>query len=275
MTINVATLAVDERAQFERILADQAQFEAEQGMFEQVTDELEYPRRGAGDEAPDTESTPDSEPTPDTEPSPDTEQTLDTKPSPDTEPSTAPEQGDAEQTDDQDARFERDVVPIMRQLYPTALRLTSNPADAEDLVQETMAKSYRAFHQFEPGTNLRAWLHRIMFNTRNSAYRKQGRQPAQSLYGDMQEVPIQAGPQAQVVKSAETEALEQLPDSEVLTALRELPEGFRTVVYMADVEGYPYKEIADMLDVPIGTVMSRLHRGRQKLKKKLAAHAPA
>ncbi len=181
----------------------------------------------------------------------------------------------AEPVMEQEAQFERDVIPYMRQLYPAALRMTHNHSDAEDLVQETIAKAYRAFHQFTPGTNLRAWLYRIMANTSNSTYRKQGRQPPQSLYGDLEDVPMQSGPQAQVVKSAEAEALERLPDSEVLQALRELPESFRSVVYMADVEGYPYKEIAGQLEVPIGTVMSRLHRGRQKLRKKLTAYAPA
>ena len=181
----------------------------------------------------------------------------------------------AEPATEQRAQFERDVIPYMRQLYPAALRMTNNHSDAEDLVQETITKAYRAFHQFTPGTNLRAWLYRIMANTSNSRYRKQGRQPPQSLYGDLQDVPMQSGTQAQVVKSAEAEALELLPDSDIMQALRELPETFRSVVYMADVEGYPYKEIADRLAVPIGTVMSRLHRGRQKLRMKLAAYAPA
>lgn len=257
MTITLAESAVDGQAQFARIVADQAQFEAEQAFFEQAIDEQGYPDRAPAEETSDADQTAGAE-------------------TAEAEPTAVPAQGaEAEQTDDQDARFERDVVPIMRQLYPAALRMTSNPADAEDLVQETVTKAYRAFRQFEPGTNLRAWLHRIMSNTRNSGYRKQGRQPPQSLYGDLQDVPLQAGPQARVARSAETEALELLPDSDVLTALRDLPEGFRTVVYMADVEGYPYKEIADRLRIPIGTVMSRLHRGRQKLKKRLAAYAPA
>ena len=229
MTFTSANPAVDEQAAFERIVAEQARFEAERALFERAMNE------GA-----------------------DAGQAVQAKPA-----------------DDQQARFERDVVPYMRQLYPAALRMTSNPTDAEDLVQETITKAYRAFHQFQPGTNLKAWLYRIMTNARNSAYRKQTRQPAQSLYGDLQDLPMQAGPQAKVVESAETQALERLPDSEVLTALRELPEVFRTVVYMADVEGYPYKEIADRMAVPIGTVMSRLHRGRQKLRTKLAQYAPA
>lgn len=228
MTFTSAKLAIDEQAQFERIVAEQARFEAERALFERAMNE----QADAG-------------------------QAVQPQPA-----------------DDQQARFERDVVPYMRQLYPAALRMTSNPTDAEDLVQETITKAYRAFHQFQPGTNLKAWLYRIMTNARNSAYRKQTRQPLQSLYGDLQDIPAQAGPQAKVVESAETQALERLPDSEVLTALRELPEVFRTVVYMADVEGYPYKEIADRTAVPIGTVMSRLHRGRQKLRTKLAAHAP-
>src|SRR5258708_10820166 len=225
MTTTSAQLAVDQQAEFERIVAEQAQFEAERALFDQAMNE-----QTAFDELT---------------------------------------------ADDQEARFERDVVPYMRQLYPAALRMTSNPADAEDLVQETITQASRAFHQFQPGTNLKAWLYRIMTNTRNSAYRKQGRQPLQSLYGDLEDIAAQAGPQAKVVESAEAAALERLPDSEVLTALRELPEVFRTVVYMADVEGYPYKEIADRLAVPIGTLMSRLHPGRQRLRTKLAPHAPA
>ncbi len=269
MAITLAELAVDEKMQFERIVADQARFETEQALFEQAIEEQGYPERLISEQTADAHKTADAE-------------TAEAGPASETGPAAEPADtdgpADADEpagADGQDARFERDVVPIMRQLYPAALRMTSNPTDAEDLVQETVTKAYRAFHQFEPGTNLKAWLYRIMSNTRNSAYRKQGRQPPQSLYGDIQEVPAQAGPQAQAVKSAETEALERLPDSDVLTALRELPEGFRTVVYMADVEGYPYKEIAEMLRVPIGTVMSRLHRGRQKLKKRLAAYAPA
>jgi RNA polymerase sigma-70 factor, ECF subfamily len=176
----------------------------------------------------------------------------------------------AETAAEREARFERDVIPFQRQLYPTALRMTRNPSDAEDLVQETMAKAYRAFHQFTPGTNLRAWLHRIMANTGTSGFRKRQREPQESLYGNMQDVPVPASPGDQVARSAEAEALDRMPDSEVMRALKELPEDFRTAVYLADVEGYPYHEIAERLGVPLGTVTSRLHRGRMKIRRKLA-----
>jgi RNA polymerase sigma-70 factor, ECF subfamily len=173
------------------------------------------------------------------------------------------------------ARFERDVIPYMRQLYPTALRITHNPSDAEDLVQETMAKAYRAFHQFTPGTNLRAWLHRIMANTGTSGFRKRQREP-QTLYGDIQDAPVQDGPAGDLLaRSAEAEALDRMPDSDVMQALRELPEEFRTAVYLADVEGFSYHEIAERLGVPLGTVTSRLHRGRLRMRRKLTGLAAA
>jgi RNA polymerase sigma-70 factor, ECF subfamily len=171
---------------------------------------------------------------------------------------------------EQETRFERDVIPYMRQLYPTALRMTRNPSDAEDLVQETMTKAYRAFHQFTPGTNLRAWLHRIMANAGTSDFRKRQREPQQSLYGDMQDVPAADTPDHQVARSAEAEALERMPDSAVMQALRDLPQEFRTPVYLADVEGYAYHEIAERLGIPLGTVTSRLHRGRLKIRRALA-----
>lgn len=179
-----------------------------------------------------------------------------------------------ESAEEREERFQRDVIPYMRQLYPSALRLTRNAADAEDLVQDTMVKAYRAFHQFTPGTNLRAWLYRIMTNAWTSSYRKRQREPQQSFYGDVQEVPAQSGPERQTGKSAETEVLERIPDSDIMQALKDLPAGFRAAVYLADVEGYRYKEIADILDVPVGTVMSRLHRGRLGLRRKLAGLQP-
>jgi RNA polymerase sigma-70 factor (ECF subfamily) len=180
-----------------------------------------------------------------------------------------------EQTRDRRAAFEQDVVPFMGQLYPAALRMTKNASDAEDLVQETIAKAYAAFHQFRPGTNLRAWLHRILANTFINGYRKRRREPLAQLGADFSG-DWQAGADlvAPPARSAEAEALDRLADSDILRALRELPEEFRVAVYLADIEGYPYKEIAEMMGTPIGTVMSRLHRGRSRLREKLAKYAP-
>jgi RNA polymerase sigma-70 factor, ECF subfamily len=176
---------------------------------------------------------------------------------------------------DRDERFEQDVIPFMGQLYPAALRMTRNHSDAEDLVQETFAKAYAGFHQFQPGTNLRAWLHRILANTFINSYRKKRREPIQDPGTEFSE-DWQTGndPLTPPVRSAEAEALDRLADSDILRALRDLPEEFRVAIYLADVEGYPYKQIAEMMGTPIGTVMSRLHRGRAKLRTKLAAYEP-
>ena len=171
------------------------------------------------------------------------------------------------------ATFEQDVVPYMRKLYPAALRMTRNPSDAEDLIQETFARAYAAFHQFTPGTNLSAWLYRILANTFINTRRKRGREPAQSLFGELGELHVPDTLMGQTSRSAEEEALNRLADSDVLRALRELPEGFSAAIYLADIEGYPYKEIAEMLGTPIGTVMSRLHRGRQQLRARLTVYA--
>jgi len=180
-----------------------------------------------------------------------------------------------EPTRDRTWRFEQDVVPFMNQLYPAALRLTKNASDAEDLVQETMAKAYTAFHQFQPGTNLRAWLHKIQANTFINSYRKLRRQPTTALGADFQEDwQVSTDPLSPPAPSAETEALERLTNSDILSALRELPEEFRVAIYLADIEGYPYREIAEMMGTPLGTVMSRLHRGRTKLRHRLARYEP-
>jgi RNA polymerase sigma-70 factor, ECF subfamily len=180
-----------------------------------------------------------------------------------------------EQMPDRDERFEQQVVPFMGQLYPAALRMTRNPGDAEDLVQETLAKAYVGFHQFQQGTNLRAWLHRILSNTFINGYRKKRREPLQDLSGEFQEEwQVGSDPLVPPVASAEAQAIERLADSDILQALRELPAEFKVAIYLADIEGYPYREIAEMMGIPLGTVMSRLHRGRTKLRKKLADYAP-
>jgi RNA polymerase sigma-70 factor (ECF subfamily) len=175
-----------------------------------------------------------------------------------------------EDDDDSRARFERDVLPQLSQLYPAALRMTRNPTDAEDLVQETSAKAYAAFHQFRPGTNLRAWLNRILTTTFINVYRKRRREPQQALGSDLQEWQMSSDRLAPPVPSAETEALDRMTDSDLLRALRGLPNEFRTTVYLADIEGYPYREIAEIMGTPVGTVMSRLHRGRRKIREQLA-----
>lgn len=172
-------------------------------------------------------------------------------------------------------RFERDALPLLDQLYGAALRMTRNPADAEDLVQETYMKAFAAFDSFAEGTNLRAWLFRILTNTYINIYRKKQRQPFQAGTDELTDWHLHeaASHTSTGLRSAEMEALDQLLDADVAAALASLPEDFRVAVYLADVEGFSYQEIADMMETPVGTVMSRLHRGRKQLRESLLEYA--
>ena len=180
-----------------------------------------------------------------------------------------------ETAEERRVRFERDAMQYVDQLYSAAMRMARNPSDAEDLVQEAYTKAFSAFHQYKPGTNLKAWLYRILTNTYINLYRKRQREPLQSNSDTIEDWQLARAEShtSSGLRSAEAEALDHLPDSDVKRALQSIPEEFRLAVYFADVEGFAYKEISDIMNTPIGTVMSRLHRGRKMLRDMLADYA--
>jgi RNA polymerase sigma-70 factor (ECF subfamily) len=172
--------------------------------------------------------------------------------------------------------FQEQALPYMDQLYAAAMRMTRNPADAADLVQETYVKAFQAFGQFQQGTNLKAWLYRIQTNTFINNYRKNQRNPYQGTIDDLEDWQLggaESITQSLSTRSAEAEAIDHMPDSVVKNALQAMPEDFRLAVYFADVEGFSYQEIADIMKTPVGTVMSRLHRGRRLLRESLSEYA--
>jgi RNA polymerase sigma-70 factor, ECF subfamily len=171
------------------------------------------------------------------------------------------------------ANFEQDALQYNRQLYSAAMRMTRNPSDAEDLVQETYLKAYRAYHTFTEGTNLKAWLYRILTNTYINKYRKDSRRPNEVDLGTVEDLylyrRIGSEASAEASRTTEERVLDGLVESDIKEAVEDLPETFRMPVLLADLEGFSYKEIAEILDIPIGTVMSRLHRGRKAMQKRL------
>lgn len=173
------------------------------------------------------------------------------------------------------ARFDREVTPLINVLYRHARRLTRNHTDAEDLVQDTLVKAYAGFHAFRPDSNLSAWLHRILLNTYINGYRKMQRRPSQHPTEEItdRQLAVAAQHSSSGLTSAEDQALEGLPDNDIKAAMHALTEQFRVTVYYADIEGLGFKEIARLTGSPIGTVTSRLHRGRRQLRRLLAEFA--
>lgn len=175
-------------------------------------------------------------------------------------------------TEDERRRFQKDALPLLDSLYGAALRMTRNPQDAEDLVQETMLRAYRAFDRFEAGTNLKAWLFRILTNAYINIYRKKQREPRKVSADEIEEFDLYRelkNHDSQFSSTPETIVLDSLVDTDIIEAIDDLPEQFRLAVVLSDVEGFSYAEMAEIMDVPMGTVMSRLHRGRKALQKRL------
>jgi RNA polymerase sigma-70 factor, ECF subfamily len=170
------------------------------------------------------------------------------------------------------ARFERDAIPLLDGFYPQAMKMTRDRTEAEDLLQETAAKAFAGFHGFRDGTNLGGWLYRILLNTHISSYRKQQRRPVQWLTDEITDGQLlaEARHSSTGLRSAEDQVLDRLGDNDVREAMQQLPDKLRTAVYYADIEGRRFKEIAELTGAPIGTVMSRLHRGRHRLRSLLA-----
>jgi RNA polymerase sigma-70 factor, ECF subfamily len=186
--------------------------------------------------------------------------------------STATPEFETIRDDELAARFERDAIPVLDRFYPQAMKMTRNRTEAEDLLQETAAKAFAGFHGFRDGTNLGGWLYRILLNTHISDYRKQQRRPVLWLTDEITDGQLlaEARHSSSGLRSAEDQVLDRLGDTDVREAMQRLPEKLRTAVYYADIEGRRFKEIAELTNAPIGTVMSRLHRGRHRLRSLLA-----